>query len=67
MRRYYEMQNDIKAIEGYLTEIAQLNQTRFKNGSCSIYAMTYTTDCKFSKYRFSMNQPIFRCSTGLEA
>ncbi len=32
MRRYYEMQNDIKAIEGYLTEIAQLNQTRFKNG-----------------------------------
>lgn len=32
MKRFYEMQSDIKAIENYLTDIAKLNQTRFKNG-----------------------------------
>ena len=32
MRRYSEIQNDIKIIEGYVKEIAHLNQSRFKNG-----------------------------------
>lgn len=30
--RFTEMQNDVKAIEGYLDEIAKLNSNRFKNG-----------------------------------
>jgi len=32
VKRYIEMQNEIAAIEGYLNEIASLNQLRFKNG-----------------------------------
>jgi len=32
VRRYAEMQGDIAVIEGYIREIAVLNQSRFKNG-----------------------------------
>lgn len=33
VKRYTELQHDLSLLEGYITDIAKLNQTRFKNGA----------------------------------
>ena len=33
VKRYSELQHDLSLLEGYVTDIAKLNQTRFKNGA----------------------------------